>query len=124
MALAIADWAPVGDLLGTQISAESDLTSATALPTSIGAWLTNAKSKVASSRWVSGGAGVIGWIAAVSRDSISVSETPSTVPDPHFTVTAAFAFKALSNVLAVTATPLGSLVTATTPAIFRASDAS
>ena len=59
-ALATADWAPVGDLLATQTVAESDCTSATALPTSIGAWLTNANEKVASSFWVSGGAGVIG----------------------------------------------------------------
>ena len=45
------------------------------------------------------------------------SETPSTVPEPQVTSTADPAFKAWSNVFAVTATPLGSSVTATTPGI-------
>src|SRR5215207_9779205 len=124
MAEATADWAPVGDLLATQISAESECTSATALPTSIGAWLTKANEKVASSFWVGGSAGVIGGIAAVSRDSMSSSETPSTEPDPQVTWTFDPAFKAWSNVFALTATPLGSSVTATTPGMLRAADAS
>src|SRR4029450_8956615 len=124
IALATADWAPVGDLLATQTSADPDWTSATALPTSIGAWLTNANEKVASTRWVGGGAGVIGWIAAASRALMSASETPSTVPEPQVTLTADRAFNAWSKVFAVTATPLGSSVTATTPGMSRAADAS
>ena len=55
---------------------------------------------------------------------MSSSETPSTVPDPQVTSTADLAFNAWWNVFALTATPVGSSVTATTPDMFRASDAS
>src|SRR5215213_6376751 len=63
-------------------------------------------------------------MAAASRPWTSASESPSTDPEPHVTSTADFAFKAWSNVFALTATPLGSSVTATTPGIWTAADAS
>src|SRR4029453_9214961 len=63
-------------------------------------------------------------MAAASRPWTSASESPSTDPDPHVTSTADFAFKAWSNVFALTATPVGSSGTTTTPGIWGAADAS
>src|SRR5215212_920738 len=63
-------------------------------------------------------------MAAASRPWTSASESPSTDPEPHVTSTADFAFRAWSNVFALTATPVGSSVIATTPGIWRAADAS
>ena len=57
----------------------SDRTSATALPTSIGAWLTNAKSNVPSTYCASSGGTANGAIAEVSLAFTSASDTPSTL---------------------------------------------
>jgi hypothetical protein len=72
-------------LVASHTSAEPDRTSATALPTSIGAWLTNAKSNVPSTYWASSGGTANGAIAEASLAVTSASDTPSTLPAPQLT---------------------------------------
>src|SRR5206468_634633 len=121
-AWATADLTVPGDWVPVQTSALFDRTSTTASNTSIGEWLTKLNWKTPSTYWPAAMAGGGSWGAsAASAVRTSKSDTPVIGPGAQtpFFSRASLAFRAWWKVFALMATPVGIVVTATTPSIIR-----
>ncbi len=123
-AAAMLSRASIGVWEENQISARPARTSATAVSTSIGAWLTKANSNSPSVCADPRGAGPRRGTAARSRERISASDSDASGPGAQVIRRASRALKAWWKESATTATPPATLTTAWTPGITRAARSS